>query len=113
MTKGTINTGIKAKNINWKKSPVRSTSLASTEGIKCYVCKLLHAIYRCPTFISLTVSDRINKVVELKLCKICLRQHPDKNCMSRNYFKCAKPHNSLLHYPRPSSMQVNAEQEKK
>lgn len=60
-------------------------------------------IYRCPSFLSLSVNDRIKKVSELKLCKICLRSHPNVKCQSRRCTKCSRSHNSLLHFIKTSN----------
>lgn len=73
------------------------SSLMISAGVRCYVCQLPHTIYKCPTLIALLIKERINKVIELKLCKICLRQHENKKCFAKYCFKCSKPHNTLLH----------------
>lgn len=73
-----------------------SANFVSTTILKCFICNLEHTIYKCPTFITLPISERIEKVASLKLCKICLRKHEGK-CFSRFCFKCSKPHNTLLH----------------
>ncbi|XP_022160980.1 uncharacterized protein LOC111027071, partial [Myzus persicae] len=73
-----------------------SANLVSTTALKCFVCNLEHTIYKCPTFITLPISERIEKIASLKLCKICLRKHEGK-CFARFCFKCSKPHNTLLH----------------
>ncbi|CAI6344247.1 unnamed protein product [Macrosiphum euphorbiae] len=84
------------RNINIKGSTIttsnekkyiekRGTSqlFASTSNLECYVCKSAHTIYKCPKFYSLTVPERIKRATELKLCKICLRQHESKKCNIR------------------------------
>lgn len=97
-----------AKNINtrnggisiWKRPCEKrssSQSFASTSELKCYICGLAHTIYKCTQFNGLTVQGRIKRITELKLCKICLRKHENKKCNARFCFKCAKPHNTLLH----------------
>lgn len=88
------------KNSVYKKNKDRtaSTAFTTTTDISCFICNLQHTIYKCPTFISSSVNDRIKKVSELGLCKLCLRKHDLKRkCMSRNCFKCGKTHNTLLH----------------
>lgn len=40
---------------------------ATTTVAKCYICKLSHSTYKCPTFLALSISDRIKRVSELKL----------------------------------------------
>ncbi|CAI6372875.1 unnamed protein product [Macrosiphum euphorbiae] len=74
-----------------------SKSFASTSKLKCYVCGSEHTIYKCPTFCGLDISDRIKRATELDLCKVCLRKHDGRKCNARFCFKCAKPHNTLLH----------------
>lgn len=86
--------------IEIKKQPEKrgsSQSLVSISHLKCYFCGLGHTIYKCTTLVSLSVPERIKRVTELNLCKICLRQHENVRCMARYCFKCAKPHNALLH----------------
>lgn len=80
-----------------KKDIYKSTSLSVTGELKCYVCKLSHTIYKCPVFLNLSIFDRIKRIDELKLCKICLRSHHGEKCKSRNCPKCTRPHNGLLH----------------
>ncbi|KAL4104961.1 hypothetical protein QTP88_020236 [Uroleucon formosanum] len=78
------------------------TSLVSTSEIKCYACDLSHTIYKCPSFLSLTVAERIKKANALGLCKVCLRKHEFKRCLSQNNcYKCHKSHNMLLHLMNP------------
>lgn len=78
----------------------RSSAFAATSEIKCYFCKQAHTIYRCPSFLGLTIGDRIKRITELKLCKICLRSHEGEKCQSRRCTICARPHNGLLHLSR-------------
>lgn len=49
----------------------------STIELKCYIWAGKHTIYRYPSFISLSVNDRIKRINDLQLCKICLRSHPN------------------------------------
>lgn len=86
------------KNVN-RKSRFDKYSLAFTTSseVKCYVYNSLHKIYKCPTFIALTIDNRLKKTTELGLCKICLGRHEKKKCLARHCFKCAKPHNTTLH----------------
>lgn len=77
---------------------MRATSACfSADDIRCYVCEQSHTVYKCPTFLAMSISQRIQKSTELNLCKICLRIHSDKKCKFKNCFKYNKPHNSLLH----------------
>lgn len=90
----TSNIGNDNKNTN-RKNKVDKNSLAftTTTEVKCYVCNSPHTIYKCPTFIALTIDNRIKKTAELGLCKICLRRHEKKKCVARYCFKFSKPHN--------------------
>lgn len=76
-----------------------SNSFATTErNISCFYCKQNHMIYKCDSFLSLSVEDKIAKVKELKLCLNCLRsKHFAWNCKAQKCFKCKKSHNTLLH----------------
>lgn len=85
-----------------KKEPysyMKSTTFATTSEIKRFVCKKTHTIYNCPSFLSLPISDRIEKASELRLCKVCLRLHGNEKCRSRRCLICNLPHNGLLHLP--------------
>lgn len=63
-----------------------------------------HSTYKCSKFLALTISDRINNISDLMLCKICLRAHEGEKCTSRRCPKCARQHNGLLHLPRVKIM---------
>lgn len=77
----------------------QSSSFVVTGTLKCYnYCA--HTIYKCSAFLALSVSDRIKRISELKLSKICLRNHIGEKCTSRRCAKCMKAHNSLLHLPK-------------
>jgi len=87
-----------------KRWPNKSTAHVSTNEIKCFNCAGAHTIYRCPSFLALSVNDRIKKIDALKLCKICLRSHPNIKCQSRRCAKCSRPHNSLLHLMKADNL---------
>lgn len=90
----------------------KSTSLLAVSEIKCYVCELAHTIYKCPTFLALTVDDRIRKVKELELCKVCLRKHDFKRCLSQNNcYKCRKARNTLLHLSQQNRIEKASDQQ--
>jgi len=79
-----------------------SSAFAATSEIKCNFCKEAHTIYRCPSFLGLAIADRIKRITELKLCKICLgytrrgsrtfRRHGTNNYILDNHFR----HNSMM-----------------
>lgn len=97
-----ISTQAVGSNIQ-KKWPNRSSAHVATNEVKCYNCSGAHTIYRCPSFIAMSVNDRIKKISDLKLCKICLRSHPDVKCQARRCAKCSRPHNSLLHFTKTNN----------
>ncbi|KAF0744804.1 Peptidase A2 domain-containing protein, partial [Aphis craccivora] len=82
----------------------RSSSLVIGNNKGCYICQAPHTIYKCPIFIALPVTERIKKVTEMKLCKLCLRQHVPKKCNGKNCFTCSKPHNTMLHLSNSSEL---------
>ncbi|XP_050543053.1 uncharacterized protein LOC126906529 [Daktulosphaira vitifoliae] len=89
---------LSSKNQNIKKNVFTKSFAVAVKSLECFVCKGPHTIYHCPTFLALSVQERINKVNELKLCRICLRLHSGKKCLSKYCLRCSKPHNSLLHF---------------
>lgn len=76
---------------------VHFSAFDSTAGLKCNFRGFSHIIYHCVSVFTLSVSERIKRVKELKLCFNCLRLHAQKKCLSRNYSKCSKSHNTLVH----------------
>jgi len=65
---------------------------------KCYVCEEPHAIYKCKKFLDLTVKERRENVIKLKLCTNCLSKHKENSkCKSKGCRKCGEHHNTLLH----------------
>ncbi|KAE9522282.1 hypothetical protein AGLY_017325 [Aphis glycines] len=87
-------------NFKFKKSNDQSSSFIVMGTLKCYNCDGAHTIYKCSALLALSVSDRIKRISELNLCKICLRNHIGEKCTSRRCAKCMKAHNSLLHLPK-------------
>ncbi|XP_060846165.1 uncharacterized protein LOC132925818 [Rhopalosiphum padi] len=75
----------------------KSIAFPTFSGMKCYNCQLAHSIYKCPSFLALPIPERIKRVGELKLCKICIRTHIGKKCDGKKCFQCHKAHNTLLH----------------
>lgn len=74
------------------------TAVGENNKLQCYLCKKEHPIYRCESFLSLNVNDRIFSAKRLKLCLNCLRDnHPTWKCKLQKCIKCQKLHNSLLH----------------
>lgn len=109
-TTSETNNSIYKKN-SYNKPRTASTVFTTTTDVTCFICNLKHTIYKCPSFLALSINDRIKKVIELKLCKLCLRKHDlKKRCLSRNCFKCSKAHNTLLHI---SQNKINNDEETK
>ena len=75
----------------------KSIAFSAFSGMKCYNCQLAHSIYKCQSFLALPIADRIKRVGELMLCKICMRTHIGKKCDGKKCFQCHKAHNTLLH----------------
>ncbi|KAK9694897.1 hypothetical protein QE152_g33239 [Popillia japonica] len=70
----------------------------TTQESLCYFCKKAHAIYKCPSFLSLSVEERYKEIFKLKLCQNCLKPgHYKTNCQSNHCRKCSYKHNTLLH----------------
>jgi len=61
------------------------------------MCDQSHAIYRCPTCISLEICERKLQVSKLGICEICLSQHSEGKCKFDGCKKCGEKHNTLPH----------------
>lgn len=48
------------------------------------MCKLSHFIYKCPTYLPLSISYSINRVTELNIRKNYVSLHLGKQCTSHN-----------------------------
>ncbi|CAB0029775.1 unnamed protein product [Trichogramma brassicae] len=75
-----------------------STSMNKTQR-KCPKCNSDHALYACPQFEALTVSERYNCVTKLGLCRNCFaRSHRVAECTSKFSCKqCHQKHHTKLH----------------
>ena len=86
-----------------------------TSTLACYLCQGPHTMFYCATFGGLTVPERKEKVVALKLCLNCLKpNHMAKECNSSFRCRvqgCGLKHNSLLHEERsgPPPPQVSTQ----
>lgn len=72
---------------------------ATTVKLKCYVCNESHPIYRCTTFLALSIPERKQKIDQLKICIVCLSKHAENKCKFKGCRKCGEKHNTLLHAP--------------
>lgn len=66
---------------------------------ECPSCKERHTLARCKTFSSLSLSNRIQIVVDRNLCFNCLSvNHRKKDCKSKGSCRvCYKQHHTMLH----------------
>ncbi|GFS93283.1 integrase catalytic domain-containing protein, partial [Trichonephila clavipes] len=90
-----------AKNIS-------SINLSSVKNVKCFCCKSreFHPLYSCSKFKSLSVSERVDFVKANHLCFKCFSPNCSvKTCCAKNCF-CGKPHNRLIHFPKPGKESV-------
>ena len=67
---------------------------------KCGCCRRYHSIDKCQDFLALRAEERVNKVIESKLCVLCLMPfHLARNCTIDTFCKqCNQRHHSLLHH---------------
>lgn len=72
---------------------------------RCDMCGGSHPTFKCSSFNSLSVSDRLSKVKEKNICFNCLRRgHSVKNCSSKkSCSRCNKRHHTLLHLENNAS----------
>lgn len=65
---------------------------------ECIICMEEHSIYRCPSFLQLTVTNRILTARKFNLCINCLRsKHSVVNCRSPPCHICGELHHKFLH----------------
>lgn len=93
----------KPSNKNNYPKHVSKVFLADVKNSKCILsCNEMHALYKCPIFKTMSVSDRVELVKSNSLCFNCLSKGcKANNCRSK--FSCAvckKKHNTVLHFPR-------------
>ncbi|XP_066260795.1 uncharacterized protein [Euwallacea similis] len=78
-----------------------SYSLTQRVGREYQICNENHFVYQCPRFAQLSVSEKYNEIRKHKLCSNCLRiGHLNQECKSSGCKKCAKKHNTALHYEK-------------
>ncbi|XP_043286901.1 uncharacterized protein [Venturia canescens] len=86
------------------KKPANSVSVTTTQQQNCPVCNNAHGIFKCPDFLQMSVSDRIQESKKKKICLNCLgKGHFTANCQSSGCKKCQKKHNTLLHLEKNES----------
>nr|XP_049703526.1 uncharacterized protein LOC126056065 isoform X2 [Helicoverpa armigera] len=96
------NNSTKQKNSN------KSNNNSHKNNNKCPLCSQVHTLYKCESFRSLSIENRIQKAKDLTVCLNCLRiGHSANNCKFSNCRYCKLKHNTLLHLeasePKPLS----------
>lgn len=82
-----------------REHPIVNKSSAST-NIRCELCDdTRHKNFKCPQFIELSITRRLEKVREKGLCFNCLQKgHRSTDCPSNGTcLKCKRRHHTLLH----------------
>ncbi len=93
--------------------------ITNVNKIECVVCKSdKHEIVKCPQFLEFPPGKRIDKVVELRLCRTCLKFHNSYcNIHDRcGVDGCRRFHHFLLHKaksPTPTNSSQNKEKNDK
>lgn len=77
----------------------RSNSFVINKTISCIICNESHYIGACPTFLDLSIDDRLKAAHQNKICVNCLVPgHSVSHCRNKmNCTKCNKRHHTLLH----------------
>lgn len=100
-------------NVSQNRSRIKNQSFHTTSS-NCRICQgPQHPIRRCPKFLDMPPSQRLNFVVNSKLCRNCFAySHQTESCKStHNCSVCNLRHNSLLHINthHPSSSATGTE----
>lgn len=77
-----------------------------TATVVCRVCHgSSHPLRICPSFLSMSINQRINYITKAKLCKNCFAySHSTQACKSSGRCNvCGQPHHSLIHLVQASS----------
>jgi hypothetical protein len=73
----------------------------SSEHLTCCFCDGSHLSYTCPKVKEMSVSDRLAKVKEKRVCFNCFKRgHYTEACRSPSCRKCNRKHHTLLHYEK-------------
>ncbi|KYN02058.1 hypothetical protein ALC62_07127, partial [Cyphomyrmex costatus] len=95
-----------AASVQLNKTPVTKPQKANAQIhlseaslSKCSICSENHPIYKCTSFRTMSVDQRLEMINRKKLCKNCLLQmHRGKPCSSKySCFRCGNRHQTLLH----------------
>lgn len=95
-------------NSSKQKHSNKSNNNSHKNNNKCPLCSQVHTLYKCESFRSLSIENRIQKAKDLTVCLNCLRiGHSANNCKFSNCRYCKLKHNTLLHLeasePKPLS----------
>lgn len=109
---------VKANNDKHKQKRQGARAFTVTTGQrKCEQCGKDHPIYKCPTFIAMSMADRFQRAKMAKLCFKCLGKHDiNDKCRFGNCPTCKrehgvdKEHNQLLCYTRENLKKKQANQ---
>ncbi|GAB0086429.1 hypothetical protein DMENIID0001_004910 [Sergentomyia squamirostris] len=86
----------------------------ATTGGRCAMCSQGHYIAECTEFQKLSTDQRMGKVMELMLCRICLgRKHKAFQCFKKKECGvdgCKRLHHQLLHSAKKETNQTSTEQ---
>ncbi|XP_062542065.1 uncharacterized protein LOC134210058 [Armigeres subalbatus] len=74
----------------------------------CEICTGQHSNYKCSSFLSMSIDERMVEVKQKGLCFNCLRKgHQIRGCPSdKSCSKCAKKHHTMLHYEQVSPLET-------
>nr|XP_049706139.1 uncharacterized protein LOC126056604 isoform X3 [Helicoverpa armigera] len=97
-----------SNNSTKQKHSNKSNNNSHKNNNKCPLCSQVHTLYKCESFRSLSIENRIQKAKDLTVCLNCLRiGHSANNCKFSNCRYCKLKHNTLLHLeasePKPLS----------
>lgn len=86
------------KNVKSHGLVVNTQDSLSRSGLNCELCNENHKLYHCGSFLSKSLSERIESVKQFELCTNCLRKHSFLSCKSKGRcFKCKEKHHTCLH----------------
>lgn len=70
-------------------------------GVECRLCKSVHYLFNCPTYLAQPFDRRKRTILKLNLCFNCLGSHISSRCSSsRRCRKCGGKHHTTLHDDR-------------
>lgn len=102
----------KSKQSNQKSEKSATQNGGQQKSLQCHHCKQPHAMYRCLSFLQMSVSDRKKRVRELNLCDNCFMPGHKAGTSQCRFSVCKRCnrnqyHNSLLCDKPSPSVAVN------